>query len=373
MRHTTRHTAFTLTLLLLGLFGRQGATADSAPDKAGGNGASRTMLEFQLKDARDDAKRSEADIKKLKDYNSRVAEALKQAGELKTPETPKYIEEFKAALETIKALPEATVLDPAKIPAVQKIVDIVTADSRQPNPEVPPAIYQLVNRGRNDLVISAVMENIVREGDYGNTYTSKNLEAILRLIWRERDMLPVETLPTRQKISQYLDEAIKEMGDAPEQAKKQFANSVAGFKKYCADLSSAVVKEIERRETAHKVLVNASDELAKQLGELEKAQGKNVSDLIQQLPWLVGILCGLFVGLILIIRFYPPEQQTEWVASGQVIQLLTVVTLLLIILCLAVTHVILENTIGTLLGGIGGYVLSQGIGRAAAREASRKP
>ncbi len=114
-----------------------------------------------------------------------------------------------------------------------------------------------------------------------------------------------------------------------------------------------------------------ADDVGKQIAELEKAQSANVGDLIQKLPELVGILCALFVGLILLIRFYPPEQQTEWVASGQVIQLLTVVTLLLIILCLAITHVILENTVGTLLGGIGGYVLSQGIGRAAAREASR--
>jgi hypothetical protein len=75
--------------------------------------------------------------------------------------------------------------------------------------------------------------------------------------------------------------------------------------------------------------------------------------------------------VILLVRTFGTEIQMEWVASGQVIQLLTVVTLLLIILCLALSNIIKENTVGTLLGGIGGYVLSQGIGRAASRAAVR--
>jgi len=85
----------------------------------------------------------------------------------------------------------------------------------------------------------------------------------------------------------------------------------------------------------------------------------------------MAILAAFGVAAILCVRFFPESVQVEWVASGQLIQLLTVVTLLLIILCLALTNIIKEETIGTLLGGIGGYVLSQGIGRAAGRAAAR--
>ena len=45
---------------------------------------------------------------------------------------------------------------------------------------------------------------------------------------------------------------------------------------------------------------------------------------------------------------------------------------LLIIICvLGISEILKENTLGTLLGGIGGYVLSQGVGRAARHEANR--
>jgi len=105
--------------------------------------------------------------------------------------------------------------------------------------------------------------------------------------------------------------------------------------------------------------------------QLRQLQTVTVTSLVERLPWLVAILAAFGVAAILLVRFFPEAIQDEWVASGQVIQLLTVVTLLLIILCLALANIIKENTIGTLLGGIGGYVLSQGIGRAAGRAAVR--
>jgi len=113
------------------------------------------------------------------------------------------------------------------------------------------------------------------------------------------------------------------------------------------------------------------NKLSEALAGQTKNQAKVVNNLVEKLPLILGILCALFAVIILLVRFFPVSIQIEWVNSGQVIQLLTVVTLLLIILCLAVTDILKENIIGTLLGGIGGYVLSQGIGRAAARAATR--
>ena len=71
------------------------------------------------------------------------------------------------------------------------------------------------------------------------------------------------------------------------------------------------------------------------------------------------------------IKQFTTEIQHEWVASGQAIQFVTVMILLSSVMALGLAKVIQENTLGTLLGGIAGYVLAQGVGRAAAREASR--
>jgi hypothetical protein len=126
-----------------------------------------------------------------------------------------------------------------------------------------------------------------------------------------------------------------------------------------------------KTETLVRVYGDRLNKLSEALAGQTKNQAKVVNALVEKLPMILGILCALFAVIILLVRFFPDATQIEWVGSGQVIQLLTVVTLLLIILCLAVTDILKENIIGTLLGGIGGYVLSQGIGRAAARAATR--
>lgn len=96
------------------------------------------------------------------------------------------------------------------------------------------------------------------------------------------------------------------------------------------------------------------------------AQTKVGNDL-----WLIILVIGvLSVGTIVAIRFFSPEIQTEWVSSGQVIQFVTVMILLTVIMALGLAGILKENTLGTLLGGIGGYVLSQGVGRAAGRAAA---
>jgi Skp family chaperone for outer membrane proteins len=97
------------------------------------------------------------------------------------------------------------------------------------------------------------------------------------------------------------------------------------------------------------------------------AQTKVGNDL-----WLIILVIGvLSVGTIVAIRFFPQDIQVEWVSSGQVIQFVTVMILLTVIMALGLAGILKENTLGTLLGGIGGYVLSQGVGKAAAMAVSR--
>jgi hypothetical protein len=88
--------------------------------------------------------------------------------------------------------------------------------------------------------------------------------------------------------------------------------------------------------------------------------------------WLLLLILAIASLLtILGIGLFSIEIQMEWVASGQVIQFVTVMILLSVILALGLSNILKENVLGTLLGGVGGYVLAQGVGRSAARDVAR--
>lgn len=94
----------------------------------------------------------------------------------------------------------------------------------------------------------------------------------------------------------------------------------------------------------------------------------NTKMSLQTNLYLMILVIGLLsIGTIGIIRLFPENIMNEWVESGQVIQFVTVMILLSVIMSLGLAGLLSENTLGTLLGGIGGYVLSQGVGRSAAR------
>jgi hypothetical protein len=89
--------------------------------------------------------------------------------------------------------------------------------------------------------------------------------------------------------------------------------------------------------------------------------------------WQIVLVIGLLsLAAIAQVKLFDATVQLEWVASGQVIQFVTVMILLSSIMALGLAGILKENTLGTLLGGIAGYVLSQGVGRAVAREVSRR-
>jgi Skp family chaperone for outer membrane proteins len=129
-------------------------------------------------------------------------------------------------------------------------------------------------------------------------------------------------------------------------------------------------KENEAGRTQLNLLIEA---LQKRRGALLQhvsaatAQTKVGDDL-----WKIILVIGLLsVGTIIAIRLFSPDIQVEWVSSGQVIQFVTVMILLTVIMALGLAGILKENTLGTLLGGIGGYVLSQGVGKAAAAAVQR--
>lgn len=143
---------------------------------------------------------------------------------------------------------------------------------------------------------------------------------------------------------------------------------------YFDKLKDAVSIDIE---TSNKKRSQASvllDLLQKRKDTIEKrlSEQSTKSGLANNLWVLIGVIGFFSLGAIGAVRLFSNEVQIEWVASGQVIQFVTVMILLSVILALGLAGILKENTLGTLLGGIAGYVLAQGVGRAAAREVSRE-
>lgn len=102
--------------------------------------------------------------------------------------------------------------------------------------------------------------------------------------------------------------------------------------------------------------------------DLEKArqhQGDTANKLANDLWAIILVLGGIALGILLLVRWFPSGSRLELVQSGQVIQFITVLLLLTVIMSLGLSGKIQENTLGTLLGGLAGYVLSQGVGRTA--------
>lgn len=353
-----KHTFVLLSgLLIIGRIASAQQTAKTTISASGG-GPGRTLAQAQVNDIMQDIRETKRRIDVLKDFKETVNKVVKSVDEMNPPEKGPIIAELVKALEALKNLPDDTILDQSN-EAVKNFVQNYSQLGFLPLREsLPEQLQSALERSAQDPVLSPFLDRF------------RDLIASGAVAPKADDLyktLAASPPRTRQSADAQIQAAITEAKDLPGKFIEAFNSAKASETDYWKKVAQAVTAEIDGQQSM-------LDQQAKNVAEISKqvdAQSANVQSLIDKLPLLVGILCGLFAGLILIIRFYPLDIQTEWVVSGQVIQLLTVVTLLLIILCLAVTHIIAENTIGTLLGGIGGYVLSQGIGRAAARAATR--
>ena len=145
---------------------------------------------------------------------------------------------------------------------------------------------------------------------------------------------------------------------------------------YARLLSAKLAEERARIASQAPLANNLASAWEKRKDALEKAadkQRKQTTDLfVENLPYIVAIFCGFGLLVIAVIKIFDQPVQMEWVASGQVIQFASVMVLLIIVASLGILHILEKEGIGTLLGAIAGYVLSQGVGRAAARAATRE-
>ena len=209
---------------------------------------------------------------------------------------------------------------------------------------------------RNDLELLDTFEEIVRillRDPLGSVFTADDDYGSAQLAW------PDAELPANQA-----DAIVEALQGRFSDAVDAFLTDAARDQNDAVNRSRAAVEKLQKLQSA---LLDYRRVLTE---NLRKAETK--TSLTSNLYLMILVIGGLSILAIATVRWFPESVMLEWVESGQVIQFVTVMILLSAIMALGLTGLLTENTLGTLLGGIGGYVLSQGVGRTAARRALRE-
>lgn len=156
-----------------------------------------------------------------------------------------------------------------------------------------------------------------------------------------------------------------------EDYKKRISNSksslMKGFEDYRRESDNILrnYKEAQDDLTKTNSLIAAWREkkarISKSIQTLRDSARSEVND---QLPLLIAILGVFSLSIMVMVRRFSQDIQREWVVSGQVIQFMTVTIIISAVIALGLARILDKDILGTLLGAIGGYVLSQGVGRA---------
>lgn len=164
------------------------------------------------------------------------------------------------------------------------------------------------------------------------------------------------------------DELCKEISKAVGDSAKQ-----KGLLEYFDSLKQIAQTRINEDEKAAAQLNGLIDRLQQRRAKVQdKLASRNPQQQLSNLLWVYILLIGMLsLASIAGIKLFSENLQVEWVTSGQVIQFVTVMILLSVVMALGIASVLKEQTLGTLLGGIAGYVLSQGVGRAVAQAVAR--
>jgi len=114
------------------------------------------------------------------------------------------------------------------------------------------------------------------------------------------------------------------------------------------------------------------DDLDRALNELEQRKHEIVTQMSNEvasarvagiMPWILVIIFSLGMVMMFGIRMFSPTIQAELVSSGQLVQFVTILILFGALLALGLADKLQEQTLAALLGGLAGYVLSQGVGQ----------
>jgi hypothetical protein len=153
-----------------------------------------------------------------------------------------------------------------------------------------------------------------------------------------------------------------------------FGSMIGSVRRVIAEHLTATTALLKEVEADVQILDETLQTLKENRVELRSIASQNNTrdELRNNVYLLVGVI-GLF-GILSILSIYvfPDNVVMEWVSSGQVIQFVTVTILLSVVLSLGLSGILEQDTLGTLLGGHGGYVLSQGGGEQQRTERKKK-
>lgn len=153
-----------------------------------------------------------------------------------------------------------------------------------------------------------------------------------------------------------------------------WASPPTSLQEMCEISPAAILREIDAqiagaeraaqgRATVLQQLSDLDDRREQVLGEMtDNLAGNSIANRI---PLLMLIIFGVGAGTLAGVWLFPDKIQQELIGSGQIVQFVTILILLGVILSLGMAQRLQAETLGTLLGGIAGYVLSQGVGRQA--------
>ncbi|MEA3016111.1 MAG: hypothetical protein QOI38_833 [Sphingomonadales bacterium] len=122
------------------------------------------------------------------------------------------------------------------------------------------------------------------------------------------------------------------------------------------------------------------DDLEREREDLEERKQQIVTEMSNQvasarvagiMPVILVIIFTLGLVMLIAARLFSPEIQSELVCSGQLIQYATILILFGALIALGLADKLQEQTLAALLGGLAGYVLSQGVGQKEQRQVLR--
>ncbi|NOT87454.1 MAG: hypothetical protein HOP03_04645 [Lysobacter sp.] len=248
---------------------------------------------------------------------------------------------YRRALASIKPKDNSNAIDKAKAEAASAITELRTIDCKIAAKDILTRLRKSLNDSYRAISDTIFMHDLEpddpwRREDGGVASNGNTCEALKSFIGDD----------TKQEAIINFFDTVKEKYEEDARAREALRGNL-----------QKVIELLQTRKADVQQLLN------------EKTSQQQLSGSL----WIVISVIGLFsIGAILCVKLFSENIQMEWVTSGQVIQFVTVMILLSVIMALGLAGILKETTLGTLLGGIGGYVLAQGVGRAAAREVSRE-
>jgi hypothetical protein len=151
----------------------------------------------------------------------------------------------------------------------------------------------------------------------------------------------------------------------------------ATWQELCQAGPAEILAEVEAQLSAMGSAAAQRPALEQQLAALGERRDEVVREMTDDLagnsvanniPWLMLIIFGVGGVTLAGVKIFSEDVQRELIASGQIVQFVTILILLGVILALGLAQRLAAETLGTLLGGLAGYVLSQGVGRQAQQQ-----